>query len=218
MQKGRSYNNDPFGCTLMHEQAGMLSIKLASWDDIDHLLKRVSSSRRKNTPRKTLSGREAKNTGFSGQAGNSPVSFSRYQVGVVLCAYMILGHPDAVISGRGERETALPKSAEKFVLELYLLIKIPLNVPLDVPNEKNDDSSVLCRTFSIQLSAFDSAWCSFLNSFVVWKSKDARSIEEDLVRAACRLELYMIQTCNMIPEGVNGPLLHDMKLSRNRLV
>ncbi|XP_073128065.1 uncharacterized protein [Henckelia pumila] len=286
MQRGRSYNNAAVGWNLMHEQAEMLSIKLArcwrnftklrkttallaknyndlyineksvksmpfeqlalviqsptvlrtvktlldrlecrykllrgvgsapnpsSWDDIDHLLKRVGSPRRKNTPRKTISGRETKNTGFSGQAGNSAVSFSRYQVRVVLCAYMILGHPEAVISGRGERETALLKSAEKFVLELHLLIKILLNGPLDVPNEKFDDSSVLRRTFRIQLSAFDSAWCSFLNSFVVWKSKDARSLEEDLVRAACRLELSMIQTCKMTPEGVSAPLSHDMK-------
>ncbi|XP_073270734.1 uncharacterized protein [Primulina huaijiensis] len=183
----------------------------SSWDDIDHLLKRVGSPRRKNRPRKAISGGQAKNTGFSGHSGNSLISFSRYQVRVVLCAYMILGHPEAVISGRGERETALVKSAEKFVLELDLLIKILLSGPLHVPNEKFDDASVLHRTFRIQLSVFDSAWCSFLNSFVVWKSKDARALEEDLVRAACRLELSMIQTCKMTPEGVSGPLSHDMK-------
>ncbi|KAL0412744.1 UNVERIFIED_CONTAM: hypothetical protein Sradi_1476100 [Sesamum radiatum] len=67
------------------------------------------------------------------------------------------------------------------------------------------------RTFRAQLAAFDSAWCSFLNSFVVWKAKDARSLEEDLVRAACRLELSMIQTCKMTPHGDSGPLSHDMK-------
>ncbi|KZV49806.1 hypothetical protein F511_23531 [Dorcoceras hygrometricum] len=286
MQRGRSSNNAHFNWNLMHEQAEILSIKLArcwrkfaklkkttahltkdyndlyineksvksmpfeqlalviqsptvlrtvkalldrlecrykllrgvgsapnscSWDDIDHLLKRVGSPRRKNTPRKATSGREAKTTGFSGQAGNPPVSFSRYQVRVVLCAYMILGHPEAVISGRGEREAALLRSAEKFVLELDLLIKILLNGPLHVPNEKFDDASVIHRTFRIQLSAFDSSWCSFLNSFVVWKSKDARSLEEDLVKAACRLELSMIQTCKMTPDGVSGPLSHDMK-------
>ncbi|KAF5787465.1 putative T-complex 11 protein [Helianthus annuus] len=35
----------------------------------------------------------------------------KYQVRVVLCAYMILGHPDGVFSGQGERETVLAESA-----------------------------------------------------------------------------------------------------------
>ncbi|KAK6121334.1 hypothetical protein DH2020_044906 [Rehmannia glutinosa] len=159
----------------------------SGWDDIDHLLKRVVSPKRRMHQGKL------------------------YQVRIVLCAYMILGHPDAVISGQGERETALVKSAEKLVKEFELLIKILQNGPLQVPDEESDHVILTRRTFKFQLAAFDSAWCSFLNSFVVWKAKDARSLEEDLVRAACRLELSMIQTCKMTPEGDSAPLSHDMK-------
>ncbi|KAK6121171.1 hypothetical protein DH2020_045092 [Rehmannia glutinosa] len=159
----------------------------SGWDDIDHLLKRVVSPKRRMHQGKL------------------------YQVRIVLCAYMILGHPDAVISGQGERETALVKSAEKLVKEFELLIKILQNGPVQVPDEESDHVILTRRTFKFQLAAFDSAWCSFLNSFVVWKAKDARSLEEDLVRAACRLELSMIQTCKMTPEGDSAPLSHDMK-------
>ncbi|GFQ04502.1 T-complex protein 11 homolog [Phtheirospermum japonicum] len=181
-------------------------------DDIDHLLKRVASPKKKDAPRKAAPSREGKKSLSARQAAKiKPVHLSRYQVRIVLCAYMILGHPDAVISGRGERETALVKSAEKFVKEFDLLIKMLLNGPLQVSDEESGHVILTRRTFRFQLAAFDSAWCSFLNSFVVWKSKDARSLEEDLVRAACRLELSMIQTCKMTPEGDSAPLSHDMK-------
>ncbi|KAL0387208.1 UNVERIFIED_CONTAM: hypothetical protein Sradi_2602600 [Sesamum radiatum] len=181
----------------------------SAWDDIDHLLKRVASPKRKEIPRKAVFNREEKKTSPSRHVGRN-LPLSRYQVRVVLCAYMILGHPDAVISGQGEREAALVKSAVKFVKEFDLLIKIILNGPLEVSDEESDHV-MMRRTFRGQLAAFDSAWCSFLNSFVVWKAKDARSLEEDLVRAACRLELSMIQTCKMTPDGDSGPLSHDMK-------
>jgi hypothetical protein len=183
----------------------------SGWDDIDHLLKRVASPKRKETPRKGVSRAEDRKSPSIRQSNKTPVHLSRYQVRVVLCAYMILGHPDAVISGQGEREMALVKSAGKFVKELELLVKIPLNGPLQITDEESGSVSLTRRTFRFQLAAFDSAWCSFLNSFVVWKAKDARSLEEDLVRAACRLELSMIQTCKMTPEGDSGPLSHDMR-------
>lgn len=181
------------------------SANLSALDDIDHLLKRVASPKRKQSFRKAVSSRKQKET-----ARTTP-HLSRYQVRIVLCAYMILGHPDAVISGRGERETALVDSAKRFVEEFDLLIKILLNGPLQIPDRESDHVALTRRTFRLQLAAFDSAWCSFLNSFVVWKAKDARSLEEDLVRAACRLELSMIQTCKMTPEGGSAPLSHDMR-------
>ncbi|XP_047969894.1 uncharacterized protein LOC125213409 [Salvia hispanica] len=180
------------------------SANRSSFDDIDHLLKRVASPQKKQVSRKFGSSRMQKET------AKSTPHMSRYQVRVVLCAYMILGHPDAVISGRGERETALVNSAKKFVEEFDLLMKILLNGPMQIPQE-SDCTALSRRTFRLQLAAFDSAWCSFLNSFVVWKAKDARSLEEDLVRAACRLEVSMIQTCKMTPEGSSAPLSHDMR-------
>ncbi|KAH6811675.1 hypothetical protein C2S51_025437 [Perilla frutescens var. frutescens] len=180
-------------------------------DDIDHLLKRVASPKRMQASRKSILSRKQKETPPIRQAAKTTPHLSRYQVRIVLCAYMILGHPDAVISGQGERETALVNSAEKFVEEFDLLIKIMLNGPLQIPDKESDHLTLTRRTFRSQLAAFDSAWCSFLNSFVVWKAKDARSLEEDLVRAACRLELSMIQTCKMTPDGGSAPLSHDMK-------
>jgi hypothetical protein len=47
---------------------------------------------------------------------------------------------------------------------------------------------------------------------VVWKVKDARLLEEDLVRAACKLELSMMQTCKLTVDGQSSNnLTHDMK-------
>ncbi|KAI3788928.1 hypothetical protein L2E82_01710 [Cichorium intybus] len=178
-------------------------------DDIDHLLKRVASpSRRTTTPRSAARSRQARkpvadrSARPARPAPRSPVKLSRYQVRVVLCAYMILGHPDAVFSGQGERESALAKSAKKFVQEFELLINLILN--------GFQESNPKC-TFRSQLAAFDSAWCAYLNSFVVWKVKDAESLEEDLVRAACQMEISMMQKCKLTPEGDNTDLTHDMK-------
>lgn len=189
----------------IRHRLSQISANLSGLDDIDHLLKRVASPKRKQPYRKAVPSRKQK------ESARTTPHLSRYQVRIVLCAYMILGHPDAVISGRGERETALVNSAVIFVEEFDLLIKILLNGPLQVPDRESDNLALTRRTFRSQLAAFDSAWCSFLNSFVVWKVKDARSLEEDLVRAACRLELSMIQTCKMTPEGDSAPLTHDMK-------
>jgi hypothetical protein len=65
--------------------------------------------------------------------------------------------------------------------------------------------------FRTQLVSFDKAWCSYLYRFVVWKVKDARSLEGDLVRAACKLELSMMQTCKVTSDGKSQDLTHDMK-------
>ncbi|CAL5329739.1 unnamed protein product [Camellia sinensis] len=185
----------------------------SSWDDIDHLLKRVVSPNRRRTPRKSpTQSKDAKRPVSVREVAKSPVKLSRYQVRVVLCAYMILGHPDAVFSGQGEREIALAKSAEKFVREFELLMKIILNGPIQNSDEVSDPEQSRRLTFKSQLAAFDAAWCSYLNSFVAWKVKDAQSLEEDLVKAACHLELSMIQKCKMTPDGdSDGDLTHDMK-------
>ncbi|CAH9116725.1 unnamed protein product [Cuscuta epithymum] len=176
-------------------------------NDIDHLLKRVASPKRESRPRKKAVDAK-KIDSCKKPIRTTVVKMSRYQVRVVLCAYMILGHPDAVLSGQGVREVALTRSAEKFVQEFELLIRVILNGPI----QTSDESAVGLRTFRSQLAAFDSAWCSYLNSFVVWKAKDALSLEKDLVRAACQLEISAIQYCKMSPKGDGGPpLTPDMK-------
>jgi hypothetical protein len=52
----------------------------------------------------------------------------------------------------------------------------------------------------------------------VWKVKDAQSLEEDLVRAACQLELSMIQKCKLTPEGSTDALTHDMKAIQKQVL
>lgn len=183
----------------------------SSLDNIDHLLKRVASPKRRTTPRTSLKGREANKAAHLRETAKNPAKLSRYPVRVVLCAYMIISHPDAVFSGQGEREISLAKSAEEFIRELELLLKIILEGPLHSSDEESDSTISTRWTFRSQLAAFDKAWCSYLNFFAVWKVKDAQLLEEDLVRAACQLELSMIQTCKMTPEGYSSDLTHDMK-------
>ncbi|KAJ8767725.1 hypothetical protein K2173_020665 [Erythroxylum novogranatense] len=180
-------------------------------NNIDHLLKRVVTPKKRVTARASMRNREVKRAVPSREASRSQAKLSRYPVRVVLCAYMILGHPDAVFSGQGEREIALAKSAGGFIREFELLVKIILDGPMQSSDEESDPMLAKRCTFRSQLAAFDKAWCSYLNCFVVWKVKDARSLEDDLVRAACQLELSMIQKCKMSPGGDHDALTHDMK-------
>ncbi|KAK8469120.1 hypothetical protein PHAVU_006G216100 [Phaseolus vulgaris] len=185
---------------------------LHSLDNIDHLLKRVASPKKRATPRRSVRSRGTMKVDSVRESNNSLARSSRYPVRVVLCAYMILGHPDAVFSGMGEREIALAKAAQECVQKFELLIKIVLDGPVQNSDEESVSAAMKRCTFRSQLAAFDKAWCSYLNCFVVWKVKDARSLEEDLVRAACQLEASMIQTCKLTPEGAGSDKLsHDMK-------
>ncbi|XP_026411344.1 uncharacterized protein LOC113306647 [Papaver somniferum] len=194
--------------TLTHSNASLSGP--SKLDNIDHLLKRLTSPKRKGRPSSSRKG-GPRNKGSSAEATEIPAKVSRYPVRVVLCAYMILGHPDAVFSGHGEREFLLAESAAKFVQELEMLIKVVLD-------GRTKSGSVLPKqTFRSQLEAFDAAWCSYLYRFVVWKVKDARSLEEDLVRAACHLELSMMQKCKLTPEQENVGLSHDKKAIQNQV-
>ncbi|XP_047339067.1 uncharacterized protein LOC124942580 [Impatiens glandulifera] len=183
----------------------------STWNDIQHLLKRVVSPK-KRTPRRAT---RTKNSNHKYESTKeivrATVTLSRYQVRIVLCAYMILGHPDAVFSGRGEREISLADSAKDFVKEFELLSRIILGGPIKNSDEGYKPGHSKRLTFRSQLAAFDAAWCSYLNSFVAWKVKDAKLLEDDLVRAACQLELSMIQTCKVSSNGDAGDLTHDMK-------
>ncbi|XP_050375565.1 uncharacterized protein LOC126793164 isoform X2 [Argentina anserina] len=183
----------------------------SSIDNIDHLLKRVVSPKKRTTPRTSLRSREGKKSSTIRETTRTSAKLTRYQVRVVLCAYMILSHPDAVFSGQGERETSLAKSAEEFVREFELLAKTILQGPVNNSEEESDSTLPKHITFRSQLGAFDKAWCVYLSCFVAWKVKDAQLLEGDLVRAACQMELSMIQTCKMTSEGDTANLTHDMK-------
>ncbi|XP_054778004.1 uncharacterized protein LOC129286000 [Prosopis cineraria] len=190
---------------------------LSSLENIDHLLKLVATPKKSVTSRSSLKSREAKIVGSVRQSNRGLDRLPRYLVRVVLCAYMILGHPDAIFSVMGERESALAKSAEAFVQMFELLIKIILEGPMQCSDVHPDSIASKRCTFRSQLADFDKAWCSYLSCFVIWKVKDAQLLEEDLVKAVCQLEASMIQTCKLTPEGDSHPLSHDdMKSSQHQ--
>ncbi|XP_078441249.1 T-complex protein 11 isoform X2 [Wolffia australiana] len=180
-----------------------LSSNSSTPENIDHLLKRVVSPRKKSSLTKT--------TRTKAQSKKEPTRTSRYPVRVVLCAYMILGHPDAVFSGRGEREIELADKALSFVREFEILVRVSMNgIQTSLDAEKR-------VSFRSQLVSFDLAWRSYLYSFVVWKVKDAKLLEEDLVRAACQLELSMMHKFKLSNEGEEPDLNHDMRAIQNQV-
>ena len=201
-------------------------------ENIDHLLKRLASPSKRTPPgrtTRTTRGATKKGPGREHEGSEANKS-SRYPVRVVLCAYMILGHPNAVFSGQSEREAALRESAANFIQEFEMLIRMVLDgrsTRQPSPEYMSDDclphqqscSQLLGHhNFRSQLSAFDSAWRSYLYCFVVWKVKDARSLEDDLVRTACQLELSMMQTCKLTSEGQTCDLTHDMRVVQKQVL
>ncbi|KAG2252712.1 hypothetical protein Bca52824_082848 [Brassica carinata] len=107
---------------------------------------------------------------------------------------LLLNH--AVFNSQGDQEAALNDSAKGFLREFKLLIKVIKegHVKMSVEESK-------LQMLRSQLDLFDKVWCAFLNSFVLWKFKDTRLLGEDKVRAACQLEISMIQKCKITPEG-----------------
>ncbi|KAF3445370.1 hypothetical protein FNV43_RR10546 [Rhamnella rubrinervis] len=179
---------------------------LSNLENIDHLLKLVSSQVRRGKTKIRRKG--VKNIGSSKEAAQSP-SMSRYPVRVLLCAYVILGHPDAVFSGRRGLENTLAKAATTLIREFELLIEVVLHEPIQKAQEEAASSNPSRTTFRSQLEAFDKAWCSYLHHFVAWKGNDAKLLEDDLVRAACQLELFKMQSCKMTSIGEDGNPTQD---------
>ncbi|KAI5083278.1 hypothetical protein GOP47_0003021 [Adiantum capillus-veneris] len=159
----------------------------------------------------------------------------RYPARVFLCAYMIIGHPEAVFSSRGEREVVLSEAASKLVPEFEKLINLILDGPPSTsvtgpssPTSANEKKSSWdaegsgLKRFSAQLADFDASWCSYLYEFVAWKVQDAHLLEEDLIRVACQLELSMRQKCNGSgmshdSQAIQKQVLEDQQLLRERI-
>ncbi|XP_019180292.1 PREDICTED: uncharacterized protein LOC109175489 [Ipomoea nil] len=192
--------------------------RVFSLGNIDHLLKCVTFPSKgvnvdKTTQKCSRSGKEKIDT----------VKLPRYPVRVVLCAYMIFGHPDMVFIGNGQDENALAESAGIFVKEFDLLIKVILEWSIQSQFGETVHPSSDCLTFRSQLEAFDKAWCSFLYSFVMWKVKDAKILEKKLVRATCELEHSMLQACKQsgdhMPEmkALQKQVAENQKVLRGKL-
>ncbi|KAH9618133.1 hypothetical protein KSS87_005800 [Heliosperma pusillum] len=182
-------------------------------ENINHLLKRVATPVRKRYVNQTVKVGKQKKPMPAKEKGQSSCVLSRYPVRIALCAFMILGHPDAVLSCRGEDEIALAEAATKFIQEFELLTKVILEGGCIKSSSKSNNP-----TFRSQLEAFDKAWCLYLYRFVVWKVKDAKLLEEDLVRAACQMEVSMMHTCKLSPAGSNSGLTHDMKAIQKQVL
>ncbi|KAJ6379478.1 hypothetical protein OIU76_016172 [Salix suchowensis] len=115
----------------------------------------------------------------------------------------------AFVNRVGECEIALADSAANFIQEFELLVKIIIDGPAQTSQEITS-ANPSQKTFRSQLEVFDKAWCIYLNHFVAWKSKDVKLLEKDLVRAACQLELSLLQTCKLTSRN-DGGVTRDMK-------
>ncbi|TVU29706.1 hypothetical protein EJB05_21285 [Eragrostis curvula] len=210
-------------------------------ENVDHLIRHLGSPKKRIL---SSSAGRSKSTPKKGSGNSDTSKSSRYSLRVVLCAYMIVGHPKFVFSAQGEREEQLVESAANFVKEFELLVKIVLDGPdgacilshsvLDAgsPGSSNyqESSSIVAdrKNFRSQLVVFDKAWCVYLYHFVVWKAKDAKSLEEDMIRAMCKLEVSMMQTCKITTKGqannldsnfsaIQKQVVEDQKLIREKI-
>ena len=121
---------------------------------------------------------------------------------------------DDVLDEESENEKSLAESAVNLVREFELLVKIIIHGPVQISEESITPGIPNKVTFKSQLEAYDKAWCSYLHHFVAWKLKDAKLLEENLIRAYCQLELSLIQT----ERPTSGDMAHDMEALKNQVL
>lgn len=172
-------------------------------ENINHLLKHIfPSARRDNSPSSVSKG-EQKSPNSKKMGYQKRKKIARYPARIFLCAYMIKQHPAAIFRGRGEHEIALVESATYLIREFELLVKIILEGPeLTLPD--NVSSVTPCpKKFRSQLEAFDKAWCSYLEGFLVWKINDAKLLEKDLASTQ-ESELSEVTKHSSSPKLIDG--------------
>ncbi|XP_019089834.1 PREDICTED: uncharacterized protein LOC104719650 isoform X2 [Camelina sativa] len=149
-------------------------------ENINHLLKHIfPPARRGNSPSSMSKGE--KNSPNSKKTGYQKLKkIVRYPARIFLCAYMIKQHPGAIFRERGEHEIALVESATSLIREFELLVKIILEGPECTLPDNVSFVAPRPKKFRSQLQAFDKAWCSYLEGFVVWKINDAKLLEKDI--------------------------------------
>lgn len=147
----------------------------------------------------------------------------RYPTRVLLCAYMIIGHPDAVFSGCGEAEVRLIQLAETLACEFECLVKVILDGSANETRTQHTHLDLISgntlldisacssgrTTFRSQLLAFDSLWCTYLFHFVAWKVKDAKLLEVDMMKVANQLERSVLTTSKLNQTGGAAFLNHN---------
>jgi hypothetical protein len=122
----------------------------------------------------------------------SDSSKEQFPVRVVLCAFMIVGHPEAVFNGQGDKEQQLREASLPFAESLEALIQqLKTHGPQGAGKK---------------LRAFGKTWDIYLERFVAWKVHDAADLEADLIRTAGELKSSAI---DKIPEAPRDELTHD---------
>lgn len=182
---------------------------LSSLENIDKLLRRVASPIRKGTPNPNTKKKVSRDFLSSEEAPLSLFTGPRYPVRILLCSYVILGYPDAIFNRRAECENSLAMSAGNFVREFELLLKTIKDGPLQVAQKETDPSNSSRISFRSQIVIFDKAWCSYLSGFVAWKDNDSKFLEDELVRAACELEISLRKSYRRAPHGDSADPEHD---------
>ncbi|KAG7615369.1 putative T-complex 11 protein [Arabidopsis thaliana] len=155
--------------------------KASNVENINHLLKHIFPPvRRGKSPSPMSKGEQ--NSPNSKMGYQKLKKIARYPARIFLCAYMIKQHPGAIFRGRGEHEIALVESATCLIREFELLVKVILEGPESTLPGNVSFVAQRPKRFRSQLEAFDKAWCSYLEGFVVWKINDAKLLEKDLAR------------------------------------
>lgn len=142
---------------------------------------------------------------------NSDAADEQFPVRVVLCAFMIVGQPEAVFNAQGDKEEQLTGAAYPFALSLEQLIEHMQRHGAQGAGEK--------------LREFCKCWELYLERFVAWKVHDAADLEGDLIRTAGDLKASAL---SKIPDAPRDELTHDqaavidqvqsdLKLLRNRV-
>ncbi|CAE6128878.1 unnamed protein product [Arabidopsis arenosa] len=155
--------------------------KASNVENINHLLKHIFPPVRRGKSPSSMSKGEQKSPN-SKMGYQKLKKIARYPARIFLCAYMIKQHPGAIFRGRGEHEIALVESATYLIREFELLVKIILEGPECTLPDNLSFEAPRPKKFRSQLEAFDKAWCSYLEGFVVWKINDAKLLEKDLAR------------------------------------
>ncbi|KAF2290900.1 hypothetical protein GH714_016341 [Hevea brasiliensis] len=117
---------------------------------------------------------------------------------------------------KAECEITLAESTVSFVREFELLVEIIIDGPIQFSRERIASAIPSQKTFRFQLEACDKAWCHYQRRFVTWKLKDAKLLEEDLVRAACQLEFSMMQS--KLTLGDDETLSDDMEVIKKQVL
>ncbi|XP_010543706.1 PREDICTED: uncharacterized protein LOC104816530 [Tarenaya hassleriana] len=188
----------------------------SSMENINNLLKHFASPTSRGNSPNAVSKSQQTSVKPRNKGSQKPKKIVRYPARVLLCAYMIRRHPDAVFRGRGENEIVLAESAADLIREFELLMKTILDRPATIRQDSTSSVAPCPKNFRSQLGAFDEAWCSYLRRFVVWKVHDAKLLEEDLARTR-EPEQPIVKKPGLSPKARENVMDRDMDATQKQI-